>query len=33
MGGRRGAYRVLVGKPEGQNKLEDLGVEGSIILK
>jgi hypothetical protein len=33
MGGRRGAYRVLVRKPEWQNKLEDLGVEGSIILK
>jgi hypothetical protein len=33
MGDRRGAYRVLVWKPEGKNHLEDLGVDGSIILK
>ena len=33
MGDRRGAYRVLVWKPEGNNHLEDLGVDGSIILK
>jgi hypothetical protein len=32
-GGRRGAYRVLVGKPEGRNHLEDPGVDGRIILK
>jgi hypothetical protein len=32
-GERRGAYRVLVGKPEGKNRLQDLGVNGSIILK
>ena len=25
--------RVLVGKPEGKNHLEDLGVDGSVILK
>jgi hypothetical protein len=30
---RRGAYRVLVGKPEGQNHLEDLGVDRGIILR
>jgi len=30
--GGEGAYRVLVGKPEGQNHLEDLGVD-RIILK
>jgi len=30
---RRGAYRVLVGKPEGKNNFEDLGVDGNIILK
>ena len=28
MGQRRGAYRVLVGKPEGKNDLEDPGVDG-----
>jgi hypothetical protein len=29
---RRGACRVLVGKPEGKT-LEDLGVDGRVILK
>jgi hypothetical protein len=24
---------VLMGKPEGKNHLEDLGVDGRIILK
>jgi hypothetical protein len=33
MGERRGAYRALVGKPEGRNHLEDPGVGGRIILK
>jgi hypothetical protein len=28
MGNRRGAYRILVGKPEGKNHLEDLDVNG-----
>ena len=28
----RGVYRVLVGKPEGKNHLEDPGVDGRIIL-
>jgi hypothetical protein len=32
-GERRGAYRVLVGKPEGRDPLEDPGVDGRIILK
>jgi len=32
-GGRRGVYRVLVGKPGGKNHLEDPGVDGRIILK
>jgi hypothetical protein len=30
MGERRSAYRVLVGKPEGRNHLEDQDVEGSL---
>jgi hypothetical protein len=33
IGENRGAYRVLVGKPEGWNHLEDPGVDGRIILK
>jgi len=34
MGGRSGAYRVLVGKPEGKRPLrEDPGVDGRIILR
>jgi hypothetical protein len=33
VGDRRGAYRVLVGKPEGRNHLKDLGIDGRIILK
>jgi hypothetical protein len=34
MGGRRGAYRVLVWKPEGKkDHLENVGVNGKIILK
>jgi len=33
VGERRGAYRVLVGKPEGKNRLVDPVVEGRIILK
>jgi hypothetical protein len=30
---RTGVYRVLVEKPEGSNYLEDLGVDGTTILK
>jgi hypothetical protein len=33
MAERRGAYRALVGKPEGKNHLKDPGVDGKIILK
>ena len=33
MGERRGVYRVLVGKPEGRNHLDDLVIGGRIILK
>ena len=32
MGEERGVYSALVGKPEGERKLEDLGVDGWIIL-
>jgi hypothetical protein len=32
-GGRGCTYRSLVGRPEGKNRLEDLGVNGKIILK
>jgi hypothetical protein len=31
--GRREAYRVLVGKPEGLRPLGTVGVDGRIILK
>jgi len=31
MGERRGLYRVLVGKTDGQNHVEDPGVDGTII--
>jgi len=30
MGDGRGAYMTLVGKPEGRNHLEDLGINGMI---
>jgi len=33
MGERRGVYRVLVGKPEERDHLEDPGVDGRIILR
>jgi hypothetical protein len=33
MEGRRGAYRVLVGKHEGKHLLEGLRIDGRIILK
>jgi hypothetical protein len=28
----RNAYKIFVGKPEGKNYSEDLGVDGRIIL-
>jgi len=31
--GGRGVYRVLVGKSEERNHLEDPGVDGRIILR
>jgi len=33
MEGRRDVYRVLVWRPNGRGHLEDLGVDGRIILK
>jgi hypothetical protein len=33
IGERRGTYMVLVGKPEETDHLEDVGVDGRIILK
>jgi len=33
MGERKGEYRDLVGKPEVKRPLEDLGVDGRLILK
>jgi hypothetical protein len=30
---RRGAYRILMGKHERRNHLEELGIDGKIILK
>jgi hypothetical protein len=33
MGDRRGAYRVLMGRRDGKNHLEDIEVDGRIILK
>jgi hypothetical protein len=32
-GDRRGAYRDLAGNPEGKRPLEDLGVDGMLMLK
>jgi len=32
VGDRRGAHRVLVRRAQGKNHLEDLGVDGRIIL-
>jgi hypothetical protein len=31
-GEKRGAYRVLVGTPEGKDRLRNLGVDVRIIL-
>jgi hypothetical protein len=31
--GKRNAYRILVGKPEGKDHQEDLDVDGRITLK
>jgi hypothetical protein len=29
----RNAYKILVGKSEGRNYVEDLGTDGKIILE
>jgi hypothetical protein len=33
MGEWRGAYRALLGKPEGRRHLEDPGIDGRIIFE
>jgi hypothetical protein len=33
MGEIRNVYKILVQKPEGKDHLEDLGTDGSLILK
>jgi hypothetical protein len=33
MGDMRSAYRILVGRREGRNHLEDPGIDGKIVLK
>jgi hypothetical protein len=32
-GERRAVYRILVGKPEGRDHLEDPGIDVRIILR
>jgi hypothetical protein len=33
VGDRRGVYRILMGRPEGRNHLDDPDLDGMIILK
>jgi hypothetical protein len=33
MGEERKVYKVLVGKPEGKNHLEDQGVDGKMDIR
>jgi hypothetical protein len=33
VGVRRAAYRISVGSPEENSRVEDLGVDGRIVLK
>jgi hypothetical protein len=33
MGEMRNTYKILFGKHEGKTHLEDLGVDGKVILK
>jgi hypothetical protein len=32
IGEMRNVYKILIRKPEGKNHLEDLGVDGRVIL-
>jgi hypothetical protein len=27
------SYKIMVGKPEGRNRLEDLDIDGRMLLK
>jgi hypothetical protein len=29
----RNAYKILIGKPEGRDHMEDLGINGMIIFE
>lgn len=31
--GKKNEYQVLMGRPEGREKLEDTGVGGAVLLK
>jgi hypothetical protein len=33
MGDMTNAYKIFIRKPEGRNHLQDLGVDGKIILE
>jgi hypothetical protein len=33
LGERRGAYRIMVGRPEEEGNTENLSVDGSITIK
>jgi hypothetical protein len=33
MGKMRNAYSIFVGKPEGKDRSEDLGIDGKIVLE
>jgi hypothetical protein len=33
MGVMRKGYKILVGQPEGKNHLQDLGIDGRILLR
>jgi hypothetical protein len=33
MGEVKGAYNILVGKPEGRNHWKDLGIDGGVTLR
>jgi hypothetical protein len=33
MGENKGAYKSVVGKPEERHNLENVGVDGRILLK